>query len=132
MNAVATTLQHVGQWTAHEAATVGKSVSQALHSTGAHLIGLPVDQRAVAALAAAASIFVTLVTLYFWPRDVEPPRETSGASEVRQLAERGLPASDIARRTGLSHDAVATIIRARELAGGARTASTRKSRPSAA
>jgi hypothetical protein len=94
----------------------------------------PTNLWAMCAFTAAASIMVTLVTFYLWPK-VEPAapavaveRELSGANGVWKLASRGLGAPDIARRTGMSHDAVATILRARP----ARTASGRKSRPTAA
>jgi hypothetical protein len=94
----------------------------------------PTNVWAMCAFTAAASIMVTLVTFYLWPK-VEPTaaasapqRDLSGANGVWKLASRGLGAPDIARRTGMSHDAVATILRARP----ARTASGRKSRPTAA
>lgn len=98
----------------------------------------PTNVWAMCAFAAAASILVTLVTLYLWPKEVvpviakAPEREPASAIGVWRLASKGVAASDIARRTGLSHDAVATILRARARPGTDRTASSRKSRPSAA
>jgi hypothetical protein len=88
----------------------------------------PSNVWAMCAFVAAGSILVTVVTMCLWPmQTVEeaPVRESTDAAGVRRMARGGLAVPDIARRTGLSHDAVATILRAKALPG-------RKSRPSAA
>ena len=95
---------------------------------------LPNNPWSMAAFAAAASIMVTLVTVYLWPNGetAAPVRDNTGAPGVRRLAQQGMDASEIARRTGMSRDAVATILRATALGRGEPAAPTRKSRPSAA
>ena len=95
---------------------------------------LPNNPWSMSAFAAAAGIMVTLVTVYLWPNGTAtaPVRETTNASGVLQLARRGLETADIARRTGMSHDAVATILRAHGRGPDERGAAGRKSQPSAA
>jgi hypothetical protein len=118
-------------------ADVGSSVA----ATAAHLFQaghdvvsrVPEQHQAIAALVAAASIMVTLVTMYLWPSDsVQPTRDTMDAAGVRRMARQGLTTAEIARRTGLAHDAVATIIRAGTLTRSNAIVAERKSRPSAA
>lgn len=94
----------------------------------------PTNVWALCAFVAAASIMVTLVTLLLWPVDeaTAPVRERVDPSAVRLMATSGLSPADIARRTGLAHDAVATILRASALSRGDRTVPRRKSRPTAA
>ena len=101
----------------------------------------PSNVWAMCAFTAAASIMVTLVTFYLWPKDESTPTplpkrerdgESSGANGVWRLASRGLGAQDIARKTGMSHDAVATILRARTPSRSVPAIDPRKSRPSAA
>ncbi len=101
----------------------------------------PSNVWAMCAFTAAASIMVTLVTFYLWPKQDlaakaaparEREREASGANGVWRLASRGIGAQDIARKTGMSHDAVATILRARTASRSLPAVDPRKSRPSAA
>ena len=94
----------------------------------------PSNVWAMCAFTAAASIIVTLVTLVLWPKEKSavPERESMDPGGVRQLAMDGLRVPEIARRTGLSHDAVATILRARSRPRGADAASPRQSHPTAA
>jgi hypothetical protein len=95
----------------------------------------PSNVWAMCAFVAAASIMVTLVTLFLWPAETKskvPLREPVTASGVRVMATDGVAPADIARRTGLSHDAVATILRASALSRGDRTVPKRKSRPTSA
>ena len=77
---------------------------------------------------------VTLVTVYLWPneRGSAPARETTKASGVLQLARGGMETADLARRTGLAPDAVATIVRAAARGRADDGATGRKSQPSAA
>ncbi len=95
---------------------------------------LPNNPWSMAAFAAAASIMVTLVTVYLWPNGetAAPTREATSAVGVQRLAREGLAPSDIARRTGMSKDAVATILRAKALGRGEPAVPGRKSQPSAA
>jgi hypothetical protein len=118
----------------HEWKIVSREVPAFLHAVGDFAASAPSNVWAMCAFSAAASIMVTLVTVYLWPNheEVAPEREPTGAVGVRQLARSGHGPSDIARKTGLSHDAVVTILRASELPRGERTAPMRKSRPSAA
>jgi hypothetical protein len=122
-------LDQITTYVAHESRALAKAVPAFLHGVADFARTAPANVWAMCALVAAASILVTLVTFYLWPKqdgELAPapavPRETKGANAVRELALRGQGASDIARQTGLSHDAVATILRAR----------TRQSRPTAA
>jgi hypothetical protein len=88
----------------------------------------------MAAFAAAASIMVTLVTVYLWPNGetTAPARDATSAGGVRRMAQQGMDVPEIARRTGMSQDAVATILRAKALGRGEPAAVTRKSQPGAA
>jgi hypothetical protein len=106
----------------------------AVHSASEIARSLPNNPWSMSAFAAAAGIMVTLVTIYLWPneRATAPVREATTAGGVLQLFERGVATADIARRTGMSHDAVATIVRAGARAGDERGAVGRKSQPSAA
>jgi hypothetical protein len=119
-----TIIDQVATFTANEWKAVAKAVPAFLHALGDFAASAPSNMWAMCAFSAAASIMVTLVTLYLWPKYEEalPERAPTGAMGVRQLASRGHGASEIARKTGLSHDAVVTILRTSE----------RKSRPSAA
>ena len=110
------------------------SVPAFFHSVADFARGAPSTVWAMCAFVAAASIMVTLITLLLWPNHAEPApeREATDATGVRRLARRGLGVTDIARRTGLSHDAVATILRASTLPRGERTAPARKTHPTAA
>jgi hypothetical protein len=109
----------------------------------------PSNVWAMCAFTAAASIMVTLVTFYLWPkqdasaapaaeRDMSGDRPaigasgSTGANGVWRLASHGMGAPDIARRTGMSHDAVATILRARTHSRSVPAIRDGKSRPSAA
>ena len=116
--------EQVATFAAKEWRVVAREVPAFLHTVGDFAASAPSNVWAMCAFSAAASIMVTLVTLYLWPKyeEVAPEREPTGATGVRQLASRGHGPSEIARRTGLSHDAVVTILRTTE----------RKSRPSAA
>ncbi len=115
------------------ASAIGATISQAAHAAYDAVSRIPPQHQGVAALVAAASITVTLVTLYFWPREAEvPTRETMDAAAVRRLARQGSSTADIARRTGLSHDAVATIVRAGTLTRSNAIIPARKTRPTAA
>jgi len=60
---------------------------------------LPNNPWSMAAFAAAASIMVTLVTVYLWPNGetAAPTREATTAAGVQRLARQGVDASDIAR-----------------------------------
>ena len=106
-----------------------------MHNVASFARSAPTNVWAMCAFVAAASIMVTLVTLVLWPIDegtAPPVRERTDASGVRMMATSGISTADIARRTGLSHDAVATILRASALSRGDRTAPRRKSRPASA
>lgn len=127
-------LDQIANFAAYEWRTMTKAVPAFFHAVAEFARTAPTNVWAMCAFVAAASIMVTLVTLCLWPKEetVVPDRERSGANNVWQLASRGHDARDIARRTGLSHDAVATILRASTRPRGDRTARTRQSRPSAA
>ena len=127
-------VEQVGTFAAHEWKVASKAVPAFFSAVGDFASNAPSNMWAMCAFSAAASIMVTLVTLYLWPKheDAAPEREPTGTLGVRELARRGHDASEIARKTGLSRDAVATILRASELSRGERTAPMRKSRPSAA
>jgi hypothetical protein len=106
-----------------------------LHAVAEFARSAPSNVWAMCAFVAAASIMVTLVTLFLWPgesKSTVPLREPVTASGVRVMATNGVAPADIARRTGLSHDAVATILRASALSRGDRTMPRRKSRPTSA
>ena len=107
-----------------------------VHAVADFARSAPSNVWAMCAFVAAASIMVTLVTLLLWPMGhtvaQEPVREGADSSKVRLLATDGVSVAEIARRTGLSYDAVATILRASALARGDRSAPRRKSRPTAA
>jgi len=110
-------------------------IAEFFHAVADFVRSAPTNVWAMCAFVAAASIMVTLVTLLVWPAETKakvPLREPATASGVRVMATNGLAPADIARRTGLSHDAVATILRASALSRGDRTVPRRKSRPSAA
>jgi hypothetical protein len=105
------------------------------HAIADFIRSAPSNVWAMCAFVAAASIMVTLVTLFLWPAETTskvPLREPVTASGVRVMATDGVAPADIARRTGLSHDAVATILRASALSRGDRTVPRRKSRPTSA
>jgi hypothetical protein len=104
------------------------------HAVAEFVRSMPSNAWALSAFVAAASIMVTLVTTYLWPRQSSdaPVRTRVDASGVRIMATDGVPIAEIARRTGLSHDAVATILRAGALSRGDRFVPRRKSRPTAA
>jgi hypothetical protein len=88
----------------------------------------------------ALSGIVTLITLGAeWlpqllrsrrPRKGDTP--TPAPARVRTLAERGMTIGDIARRTGVSHDAVATIMRASMSMPAIPDPEARQSRPGSA
>jgi len=111
-----------------------KSVLPVGHAIAEFVRSTPSNAWALSAFVAAASIMVTLVTAWLWPREEPPPppRTRVDSSGVRIMATDGVPIPEIARRTGLSHDAVATILRAGAISRGARFAPRRKSRPTAA
>ena len=111
-----------------------KAVPGVGHSIAEFVRSMPSNAWALCAFVAAASIMVTLVTAYLWPREASdaPVRSRVDASGVRIMATDGVPTAEIARRTGLSHDAVATILRAGALSRGDRFVPRRKSRPAAA
>jgi hypothetical protein len=115
--------------TIQQGRVLAKALPGLLHSATVLARQLPSNPWAMASLIAAASVLVTLVTLYFWPREAAPLRGALDTDGVRRMARRGLLPPDIARRTGLSHDAVATILRAQSLGRGTRTEPTRKTRP---
>jgi len=109
-----------------------KSLPGLMHSALELAREMPDHPWAMAALIALASATVTLITARRWPRAVAPPRTSLDVPGVRRLARRGMGAPAIARYTRLSHDAVATILRASTLARGERSTPMRKTRPSAA
>ena len=127
-------IEQVATFAANEWKVVAKEVPAFFHAVSDFAVSAPSNVWAMCAFSAAASIMVTLVTLFLWPsaEEAAPEREPTGATGVRQLARRGHGAPEIARKTGLSHDAVVTILRASELPRGERTAPMRKTRPSAA
>jgi hypothetical protein len=127
-------LDQIAKYAVVHGRAVIKAMPGVMHSISEFIRSAPNDAWAMCAFVAAASIMVTVVTAYLWPRDVPsaPVREILDATGVRRLAKRGAQVPDIARRTGLSHDAVATILRASTLPRGELTAPTRKSRPTAA
>ena len=115
--------------------TVLDQIGAFSHAVAEFVRSAPTNVWAMCAFAAAASIVVTLVTLLIWPAETTsriPAREPVTASGVRVMATNGVAPADIARRTGLSHDAVATILRASALSRGDRTVPRRKSRPTSA
>ena len=128
------TLDHVAQVAVVHGRAIVKATPGVIHSASDFARDMPSNPWSMAAFAAAASIMVTLVTVYLWPNGetAAPARETTSAGGVRRMAEQGMSASEIARRTGMSQDAVATILRAKALGRGEPAATTRKSRPSAA
>jgi len=104
---------------------VSNALGAFFHTVADFARSAPSNVWAMCAFVAAGSIMVTIVTMYLWPRvqaEEAPAREMVDAVGVRRMARGGMPPADIARRTGLSHDAVATILRANR----------RQSRPSAA
>ena len=106
-------------------ALFSKAVGAFFHTVMEFARTAPSNVWAMCAFVAAGSILVTVVTMYLWPRQMPeeaPVRETVDAVGVRRMARGGMSAADIARRTGMSHDAVATILRANR----------RQSRPTAA
>ena len=127
-------VDQVATFASREWNVIAKDVPAFFRTVSDFAQSAPSNVWAMCAFSAAASIMVTLVTLYLWPsaEEVAPEREPTGAMGVRELARRGHGAPEIARKTGLSHDAVVTILRASELPRGERTAPMRKSRPSAA
>jgi lambda repressor-like predicted transcriptional regulator len=127
-------LDQIAKYVVVHSRAVIKATPGVMHSISEFIRSTPNDAWAMCAFVAAASIMVTVVTAYLWPRDVPsaPVRETVDATGVRRLAKRGAQVPDIARRTGLSHDAVATILRASTLRRGELTAPMRKSRPTTA
>jgi hypothetical protein len=107
---------------------ISKALGAFIHTVAEFARTAPSNVWAMCAFVAAAAIMVTLVTMCLWPTvtlEEAPVRETVDAVGVRRMARGGIGAADIARRTGLSHDAVATILRAKDLP-------RRKSSPSAA
>ena len=129
-----TTFDHVAQAAVLHGRAVVKATPGVIHSASLLAQDLPNNPWSMAAFAAAASILVTLVTVYLWPsgETPAPARDATNAHGVQRLAQQGLDASDIARRTGMSKDAVATILRAKALGRGEPAAPGRKSQPSAA
>jgi len=110
-------------------------IGEFFHAVADFVRSAPTNVWAMCAFVAAASIMVTLVTLLLWPAETKskvPLREPVTTSGVRVMATNGVAPADIARRTGLSHDAVATILRASAVSRGDRTVPRRKSRPTAA
>jgi type II secretory pathway component PulM len=92
---------------------------------------LEVRPEAVLVAAAVATVLLVVTMLIFRPR--KAPARVRPASprhaEVRALAAKGASPALIARRTGLAHDAVVTIIRA---TGTQAVIPARNSRPGAA
>jgi hypothetical protein len=128
-------VNETAKFLASEWRTVVKAVGGFFHALVDYAVQAPSNVWAMCAFAAATSILVTLVTLILWPKHDKPPapvREATDATGVRQLRDQGLDTKEIARRTGMSHDAVATILRARTLARGGHGASMRKTHPTAA
>jgi hypothetical protein len=114
---------------------VVKAVGGFVHAVVDYAAQAPSNVWAMCAFAAATSIVVTLVTLVLWPkheRTAAPVREATDPMGIRQLRAQGVNPQDIARRTGMSHDAVATILSGAALSRPARTSPTRKSHPTAA
>jgi hypothetical protein len=92
------------------------------------------DPRVLWALTVLLTAAITSLVLFAWPgrrSDSRNPRPV-GPERVRNLASRGMSADRIARRTGLAHDAVVTIMRAAAAAADEQSRSARKSRPGAA
>jgi protein-disulfide isomerase-like protein with CxxC motif len=114
---------------------VVKATPGVMHAIAEFFRNTPSNAWALCAFVAAASIMVTVVTAYLWPRQdstAAPARQRVDASGVRIMATDGVSTPEIARRTGLSHDAVATILRAGALSRGDRSAPRRKVRPRSA
>lgn len=126
--------QQIAAFASREWHSASKSVPAFFHSLAEFARSAPSNVWAMCAFVAAASIMVTLVTLFLWPTEVEeaPERESTDATGVRRMARRGFSVAEIARHTGLSQDAVATILRAATLPRGMPAVSERKSRPTAA
>jgi hypothetical protein len=131
---VTATLDHVAQAAVVHGRSIAKATPGVIHSASEIARDMPNNPWSMAAFAAAASIMVTLVTVYLWPNGeaAAPARDATNAEGVRRMAQQGMDAAEIARRTGMSQDAVATILRAKALGRGEPAAATRKSRPSAA
>ena len=127
-------IDKVAKLAAHEWKVVAKEVPAFFRAVFEFAQSAPSNVWAMCAFSAAASIMVTLVTVYLWPNGetAAPTREATTAAGVQRLARQGLDASDIARRTGMSKDAVATILRAKALGRGEPAVPSRKSQPSAA
>ena len=109
-------------------ALMPKALGAFFHTVADFARTAPANVWAMCAFVAAGSILVTIVTMYLGPSvkpEEVPVRETVDAVGVRRMARGGMGGAEIAQRTGLSHDAVATILRAKDLPG-------RKSRPTAA
>ena len=127
-------LHQISAFAQSESRVVGRAIGGFAHNVADFARTAPTNVWAMCAFVAAGSIMVTLVTLVLWPahRPSVPTREATTPAKVRALAIDGVGVPEIARRTGLSHDAVATILRAGSLPRADRTAAMRKSRPSAA
>lgn len=94
-----------------------------------HLVDLITsDALTLAASGILAAALLALLVLIAWPARAETPRDASGrprAVTARALVASGIDPADVARRTGLSRDALAL------LAGLSATPPRQKAPPSA-
>lgn len=70
------------------------------------------DTLTLAASGILAAALLALLVLIAWPARAEPARDASGrprAATARALVASGIDQGDIARRTGLSRDALALL-----------------------
>ncbi len=78
-----------------------------------HLVDLITsDALTLAATGILAAALLALLVLIAWPARTEAPRDASGrprAMTARALVASGIDPADIARRTGLSRDALALL-----------------------
>lgn len=78
-----------------------------------HLVDLITsDALTLAASGILAAALLALLVLIAWPARAETPRDASGrprAMTARALVASGIDTADVARRTGLSRDALALL-----------------------
>lgn len=127
-----TVVNETAKFLASEWRVVVKAVGGFFHALVDYTVQAPSNVWAMCAFAAATSILVTLITLVLWPKHqppAAPVREVTDAAGIRELRNQGLDMPDIARRTGMSHDAVSTILRAGMLPQRRGTSARRKTHP---
>ncbi len=96
-------------------------MSSLLSALGTSWAVVASDPRALAAASIAALSLLGFVATYLpWPRRATAAERSQGMTPmVMRLASSGAGPAEIARRTRLSHDAVATILRRHVLDGRA-------------